>query len=84
MTNHNVTMLNNKVVTLFTFQDPLKNIVIVQRIKTRHMINRVQSEQFARQMGRDLTMFLAQHLHTKNQCPGSGKSAFILADSRTS
>lgn len=48
LTDANITNFNNKVTADFLFYDLLKNTVIVQRNKTRHMINRLQAEQFAR------------------------------------
>lgn len=71
LTQHDVTILNDKVVTKFTLQDPLQNIVIVQRNKTRHLINRLQAERFARRVGRDIIIFPAEHSHTKKD---GGKS----------
>ncbi len=39
LTDANVTILNNKVAKEFPLHDPLKNTVIVQRKKSKHMIN---------------------------------------------
>lgn len=57
--------LNSKMAADFQLHDLLKNTVIVQRNKTRHIINRLQAEQFAHQTGRDLIEFPAQHSHSR-------------------
>ncbi len=67
LTHGDVAMLNRKVVTALTLSDPLKNIVIVQRNKTRHLINRLQIERFARSVGHDIIIFPAQHSRTKRE-----------------
>lgn len=38
---------------------------MVQRNKTRYIINRLQAERFACQTGRDPIIFLAQHSHSR-------------------
>ena len=60
-------MLNEKVVTGLTLSDPLNNIVIVQQNKTRHLINCLQIERFARSVGHDIVIFPAQYSHTKRE-----------------
>ena len=65
LTQDDVMILKDRVVTQFTLQDPLKNTVIVQRNKTRHLINRLQAERFARRVGRDIIIFPAEHSHSK-------------------
>ncbi len=67
LTHGNVAMLNRKVVTALTLRDPLKNIVIIQRNKTRHLINRLQIGRFARSVGHDIIIFPAQHSCTKRE-----------------
>lgn len=69
LTNANIINLNSKMAVDFPLHDLLKNTVIVQRNKTRHMINRLQAEQFARGTGRDFIIFLAQHSHNRKN-PG--------------
>ncbi len=61
LTDTDVTILNSKVAKEFPLHDPLKNTVIVQRNKSRHMINRLQAKQFACHTGRDLIIFPAHH-----------------------
>ena len=65
LTDADVTNLNSKVAADFPLDDLLKNTVIVQRNKTRHMINRLQAERFACQTGRDLIIFPAHHSHSR-------------------
>lgn len=67
LTQADVSKLNEKVVTGLTLSDPLNNIVIVQRNKTRHLINRLQIERFARSVGHDIVIFPAQHSRTKRE-----------------
>ncbi len=62
-----ISMLNEKVVTGLTLNDPLNNIVIVQRNKTRHLINCLQIERFARSIGYDIVIFPAQHNRTRRE-----------------
>lgn len=59
LTLADISMLNSKVVTALTLNDPLKNIVIVQQNKTKHVINRLQIERFACSVSRDIVIFLA-------------------------
>ncbi len=67
LTHGDIAILNGKVVRTLILSDPLKNIVIVQRNKTRHLINRLQIEKFARSVGHDIIIFSAQHSHTKRE-----------------
>ncbi len=67
LTQADVLMLNEKVVTGLILNDPLNNIVIVQWNKTRHLINRLQIERFARSIGHDIVIFPAQYSHTKRE-----------------
>ncbi len=62
-----ISMLNEKVVTGLTLNDPLNNIIIVQRNKTKHLINPLQIERFAHSVGHDIVIFLAQHNCTKRE-----------------
>ncbi len=67
LTHDNDAMLNGKVVTSLTLNDPLKNIVIVQRNKIRHLIHCLQIERFAQSVGHDIIIFPAQHSCTKRE-----------------
>ncbi len=67
LTHGDVAMLHRKAVTALTLSDPLKNIVIVQRNKTRHLINRLQIERFAWSVGHDIIIFPAQHSRIKRE-----------------
>ncbi len=65
LTQADVSMLNEKVVTSLTLNDPLNNIVIVQWNKTRHLVNHLQIERFARSISHDIVIFPAQHSRTR-------------------
>ncbi len=67
LTHGNVAMLNGKVVTALTLNDLLKNIVIVQRNKTKHLINCFQIERFAQSVDHDIIIFPAQHNRIKRE-----------------
>lgn len=58
-------MFNNRVVTVFTLKNLLKNIIIVQRNKIQHLINRLQIKKFTQNAGRDIVIFPAKHSYTK-------------------
>ena len=60
-------MLNEKVVTGRTLSHPLNNIIIVQRNKTKHLINCLQIEKFARSVGHNIITFPAQYSHTRRE-----------------
>ncbi len=66
-TYDDVAMFHGKVVIVLILNDPLKNIVIVQRNKTRHPINCLQIERFAQSVGHDIIIFPAQHSRTKRE-----------------
>ncbi len=67
LTQADISMLNEKVVIGLTLNDPLNNIVIVQRNKTRHLINHLQIERFARFVGHHIVIFPAQHSRTRRK-----------------
>ncbi len=46
LTDTNIISFNSKVAKLFLLYNPLKNVIIVQRNKSRYMINWLQVEQF--------------------------------------
>lgn len=63
LTDTNVIILNNKVVKEFLLYDLLKNTIIVQKNKSKNMINRLQAKHFAHHTSRDFIIFLAYHSH---------------------
>ena len=75
-TQADVSILNGKVVIGLTLNDSLNNIVIVQRNKTKDLINRFQIERFARFVGYDIVIFPAQHSCTKKE----GREAILQKD----
>ena len=62
---NNVTNLNSKISADFFLYDLLKNTVIIQRNKTRHMINWLELEQFAYQTGYDFIIFIAHYFYNR-------------------
>ncbi len=76
LTDADVTILNNKVAKVFPLHDPLKNTVIIQKNKSRHMINRLQVERFARHTGRDSIIFPAYHAYNRK----NGRELIIYHD----
>ena len=67
LTQADVSILNEKIVTGLTLSDLLNNIVIVQCNKIKHLISRLQIERFTRFVGHDIVIFPAQHSHTKRE-----------------
>lgn len=67
MTHDNITMLNRKVVTVLTLNDLLKNIVIIQYNKIKHLINCLQIERFTYFIVYNIIIFLTQHSHTEKE-----------------
>lgn len=65
MIYHNVLILNNKVVTNFTFEKPLKNTIMVKKNNTKSIINSLQTKHFTCQISCDIILFLAVHLYSK-------------------
>ncbi len=64
---NNIAILNRKIVTVLTLNDPLKNIFIVKCNKTRHLINCFQIERFAWSIGHNIIIFSAQYSCTKRE-----------------
>lgn len=65
LTQTDVFMLNNRVMTALTLKNLLKNIFIVEKNETRYLINRLQLKKFARSTGRDIITFSAEHSYLK-------------------
>lgn len=67
LTQADISIFNEKVVTGLALSDPLNNIVILQRNKTRHLIIFLQIQKFACFIGHDIVIFPAQQSHTKRE-----------------
>lgn len=65
LTQTDVSMLNNRVMTALMFKNLLKNIFMVQKNKSRHLINRLQLKKFAQSAGQDIIIFLIKHSYIK-------------------
>lgn len=65
LTDANITNLNNRVASNFSLYNLLKNTVIIQKYKTRLMINLLQDKYFAYQPGRNLIIFPAHHFNRR-------------------
>ena len=57
--------LNRRVVTELPISESLDTVVVVQKNKTRHLINQLQIERFARANNRDILIFPAEHYRLK-------------------
>lgn len=67
LTQADILILNEKIVTSLTLSDPLNNIIIVQCNKIKYLINCLQIERFAYFVSHNIVIFPAQHSHTKKE-----------------
>ncbi len=67
LTEADVSILNEKVVTSPILNNLLNNIVIVPQNKIRHLINRLQIKRFAHFVDHNIVIFPAQHSHTRKE-----------------
>lgn len=67
----NITNLNSRVTIKNFLHDLLKNTLLVQRNKMRHIINQLQVKWFARYTDQDFIIFPTQYSHSRKN---SGKS----------
>ncbi len=61
----NVNTLNARVVTYLFNSDFNDTVVVVQKNRTRYLINRLQAQNFALSQNLDLIFFLAEHFRNK-------------------
>lgn len=62
---HNVNILDKKVATNLSDSGSLDTVVVVQKNKTRHLVNRVQIEQFACTNNQTIVIFPTEHYRLK-------------------
>ena len=60
-----VDTLNDRVATNLPISQSMDSVVVVQKNKTRHLVNRLQIERFARSQNQDILLFPAEHFRTK-------------------
>ena len=67
LNNDDVDILNSRIASSIPIDDVNKNVVIIQRNATRHIINRLQIKRFAQANGRDVIIFPGQHTRTRKE-----------------
>ncbi len=63
--SRDVNALNRRLAMELPTSGALDTVIVVQKNKTRHLINRLQIEKFARANNRDIIIFPAEHYRTK-------------------
>lgn len=61
----NIHILNKRVAIILPISGLLDSVVVIQRNKTRHLINLVQIKQFARANNQAIIIFYAKHYQLK-------------------
>lgn len=77
-------MLNNRVVTVLTLNNLFKNIIIVQKNKIKHLINKLYIKRFAQNTGQNIVIFPLKHSYTKKNGGKSllYKDLFLIQDGK--
>ena len=73
-----VEVLNDRVATKLPVPTSLDSVVVVRKNDTRHMINRLQIMQFARDHHQTVIIFPAEHFRTKKKGGGMVKSDLLF------
>ena len=67
LNNNDIDTLNNKIACSIPTNNFDKNVVIIQRNETRHIINRLQIKRLTQANGQDIILFSDHHSRTKKE-----------------